>query len=163
MCTSLPTVLKVWETTRHAKLTSGLVGALERCKYCTSLTNQSCTLPTQERSYSAQSGDSSNASHHAARSIEANAPLIRSIFVEESHPAYPLLDADLARSEKQSRLMAVAIAIITKYTSPELQGLHNNVLIEEFTSTLLLAARSPALETVEAAILFTQRALRGRM
>ncbi|EXJ80590.1 hypothetical protein A1O3_06872 [Capronia epimyces CBS 606.96] len=114
------------------------------------------------RSSSIQSG-SSNTSHFAARSIEANAPLVRSIFVRESHPAYPLLDAELAGSAKQSRLMAIAIAIITKYTSPELQGLQNNVLIEEFTSSLLLEARSPGLETIEAAILFTQRALRGRM
>ena len=111
---------------------------------------------------STQSG-SSNASRDAARSLEANAPLVRSIFLRESHPAYPLLDADLAGGEKQPRLIAVAIAIITKYTSPELHELQNNVLIEEFTSSLLLAARSPTLGTIEAAILFTQRALRGRM
>lgn len=60
-------------------------------------------------------------------------------------------------------MLTNAIAIISKYTSPELEGLHNNVLIEELTSSLLLEARSPTLETVEAAVLFTQRALRGKM
>src|SRR3978361_463494 len=99
---------------------------------------------------------SSSGSNHRALSIEPDASLGRSIFFEQSHPVYPLLDANLAKSDKQSRLLAVAIAIITKYTSPELKCLHNNVLIEELTASLLLEARSPSLETVEAAILFTQ-------
>ncbi|KIV82859.1 hypothetical protein PV11_04928 [Exophiala sideris] len=116
----------------------------------------------RERSSSTHSG-SSNSSTHSARSVEGNAALARSIFVRDHHPAVPLLDADLALSDKQSRLLAVAISIITKYKSLELQGLHTNVLIEELTSSLLLEARSPRLETVEAAILFTQKALRGRM
>ncbi|KAI1609864.1 fungal-specific transcription factor domain-containing protein [Exophiala viscosa] len=116
----------------------------------------------RERSSSTQSG-SSSASEDAARSVEAQWPLVRSIFVRNSHPAFPLLDAELAESDRQSRLLAVAIAIITKYTSPELLGIHSNVLIEELTSSMLLEARSPRLETVEAAILFTQKALRGRM
>ncbi|KIW16763.1 hypothetical protein PV08_03953 [Exophiala spinifera] len=117
----------------------------------------------RERSASAQSYSSGTSNHHHVGSIEPSLPLVRSIFFERSHPAYPLLEARLAQSEKQSRLLAIAIAIITKYTSPELAGLDNNVLIEEFTSSLLLEARSPTLETVEAAILFTQRALRGKM
>lgn len=116
----------------------------------------------QERSSSVASA-STGASRRHSHSVEPDAAFIRSIFVEQSHPAYPLLEIGLARSDKQSRLLAVAIAIITKYTSPELEGLNNNVLIEELTASLLLEARSPALETVEAAILFTQRALRGKM
>lgn len=89
--------------------------------------------------------------------------MVQTIFFERSHPAFPLLDEAHVRDPKQSRTLTNAIAIISKYTSPELEGLHNNVLIEELTSSLLLEARSPTLETVEAAVLFTQRALRGKM
>ncbi|KIW90675.1 uncharacterized protein Z519_08458 [Cladophialophora bantiana CBS 173.52] len=101
-------------------------------------------------------------STHRARSIEPSASVVQMIFLERSHPAIPLLDESLIRSQKQSRLLTNAIAILSKYTSPELEGLHNNVLIEDTTASLLLEARSPTLETIEAAILFTQRALRGR-
>ena len=105
----------------------------------------------------------SDASHHEGRPVEPDASLVHSIFFEQSHPAYPLLDESRTRKQTQSRLLTNAIAIISKYTSPELQGLDNNVLIEGVSASLLLEARSPSLETVEAAILFTQRALRGRM
>ncbi|KIW47277.1 hypothetical protein, variant 2 [Exophiala oligosperma] len=131
-------------------------------KTAKSLNQTDYHLDVQERSASTQSYSSETSNHHAS-SIEPNFPLARSIFFEQSHPAYPLLDAQLAQSDKQPRLLAIAIAIISKYTSPELAGLDNNVLIEEFTSSLLLEARSPTLETVEAAVLFTQRALRGKM
>lgn len=102
-------------------------------------------------------------SKHRARSVEPDNSLVQSIFFESTHPAFPLLDDNLACRQSQSRLLTIAIAIISKYTSPELEGLHINSLIEEFSASLLLEARSPTLETVEAAILFTQRALRGKM
>ncbi|KIW71965.1 hypothetical protein PV04_00191 [Phialophora macrospora] len=105
----------------------------------------------------------SESSNHRPRPIDPNAAVVQSIFFEQSHPAYPLLDENRARRPNQSRLLTNAIAIISKYTSPELQGLDNNVLIESFSASLLLEARAPSLDTVEAAILFTQRALRGRM
>lgn len=104
----------------------------------------------------------SEASNHHVRRIDPDAAVVQSIFFEQSHPAYPLLDESRAKKH-HSRLLINAIAIISKYTSPELQGLDNNVLIEGFSASLLLEARSPTLETVEAAILFTQRALRGKM
>ena len=106
---------------------------------------------------------SSDTSSNRARSIEPDASVVQTIFLERSHPAIPLLDETTIRDPGQSRLLTNAVAIISKYTSPELEGLHNNVLIEELTSSLLLEARSPTLETVEAGLLFTQRALRGKM
>lgn len=120
------------------------------------------SLRSKERLSPSASGVSET-SHHQAQSIEPNASLVQSIFFESAHPAFPLLDHSRARKQKQSRLLTNAIAIISKYTSPELEGLDNNILIEEFSASLLLEARSPTLETVEAAILFTQRALRGKM
>ncbi|OQV00676.1 Fungal specific transcription factor domain-containing protein [Cladophialophora immunda] len=116
----------------------------------------------RERAASSTSVASASSTHRA-RSIEPTASVVQTIFLERSHPAIPLLDESLIKSQKQSRLLTNAIAIISKYTSPELEGLHNNVLIEDMTAALLLEARSPTLETIEAAILFTQRALRGKM
>lgn len=105
----------------------------------------------------------SETSHRRPRSVEPDNSLVQTIFFESAHPAFPLLDESRARNRQQSRLLTIAIAIISKYTSPELEGLHINSLIEEFSVSLLLEARSPTLETIEAAVLFTQRALRGKM
>jgi len=117
----------------------------------------------KERASSSTSACSETSNRHARPiSIDPDGAVVQSIFFEQSHPAYPLLDESRAKKQN-SRLLTNAIAIISKYTSPELQGLDNNVLIEGFSASLLLEARSPTLETVEAAILFTQRALRGKM
>ncbi|KIX92450.1 uncharacterized protein Z520_11770 [Fonsecaea multimorphosa CBS 102226] len=123
--------------------------------------------PAHEAYFRERAGSSTSvasaSSTHRARSIEPSASVVQAIFLERSHPAIPLLDESLIKSQKQSRLLTNAIAIISKYTSPELEGLHNNVLIEDMTASLLLEARTPTLETIEAAILFTQRALRGKI
>src|ERR1700761_6949507 len=145
MCTLSWIAFKPAAMTRLVRLTSGY-SLMPKILFrdCADL-----LVLLQERTSSAVSFSAAG-SNHRALSIEPDASLVRSIFFEQSHTVFPLLDANLARSDKQSRLLAVAIAIITKYTSPELEGLHNNVLIEELTASLLLEARSPSLETVEA-------------
>jgi hypothetical protein len=78
-------------------------------------------------------------------------------FFDSTHTAFPLLDRDHCLAHNLSPYLTVSIYLLACLHCPDAWNIGRRVLMDSYTRMRPIVAQRPRLETIEAAIHFSQR------
>ena len=82
---------------------------------------------------------------------------LASAFSERVHPVFPLLDSQWLETEAHSTSLEVSIYLLAYHYCSEARDIDANLLADLYVKMRHLATGKPRLESVEAAVLYSQR------